>query len=554
MGQFLPQVAFRWFKPDNTPAFGYTAAFYGAGLSPIFANLKDVYDETSTVVPIPNPVPFDVEGKCVVVLGAGGYKLVIRDELLATVFTKDNIFGTGTGLNTGFVTNIADLRALTSMDPPFVYVSGYYNSDDGGNGMFYWDPVSALSDDTGYVIIPNSLPIIGRWLRIEDDNGDVRAAAYGYIASTPGVQTAAMQAANVQAAITNRRLRIGIGGSAEIGAMVFTAPRVIFEGSLLTGTVVVPVISFLGTIEAPTLQIFSNMTALLSLQQERAKPEWFGASAIIPDNLIPLNALFASQAYSYELANANYVVSASPTLPAMGTIHSSGLISFGAVLIVQQGIYVIGSNGLVRSINGQFDLIYDDLTVQNNVTAGSEVGFPGILSQRIGTGLTSGSPAVSTQSTSVTPVTAPGGAEGNLISTTLLANSLLADGDSVRVRAGGTFGGVPGVGNTYTIKIKIGGSIFGTLILTSAGDITSLTKWWFESVITKHGGNILCNSFISSDLDPSVPLLYAPSDVDFVDLAFLLNVNRVILLTGTPSVAAINITQNYMILEYIKGK
>lgn len=69
------------------------------------------------------------------------------------------------------INNIIDLRAEAVIPAPIskiiLFVSGYYIPGDGGGGQFYWDPASALADDSGTVIIPNSGGT-GRWIRLTD--------------------------------------------------------------------------------------------------------------------------------------------------------------------------------------------------------------------------------------------------------------------------------------------------------------------------------------------------------------------------------------------------
>lgn len=69
---------------------------------------------------------------------------------------------------------ISALSAIPSMaslaDLPYggrahVFVEGYYHPDDGGGGMFRWDPSSTGTDDGGTIIQPSGHTGAGRWLR-----------------------------------------------------------------------------------------------------------------------------------------------------------------------------------------------------------------------------------------------------------------------------------------------------------------------------------------------------------------------------------------------------
>src|SRR5665811_48837 len=101
MGSFIPQIVFRWWKADNTPAYNWTVAFYKAGMDPISGNLQTVYSDLAQTTPIANPVTLDVEGKATIVLGPGGYKVVIRDEGGTVKDNQDNVTGGG-GFGTGY--------------------------------------------------------------------------------------------------------------------------------------------------------------------------------------------------------------------------------------------------------------------------------------------------------------------------------------------------------------------------------------------------------------------------------------------------------------------
>ena len=381
MGAFLPQVVFRWYKPDNTPAFGYTAGFYGAGLSPDPGNLKDVYDDPSATTPIPNPVPFDVEGiagqsgtKKPVILGAGAYKVVIRNELAATVATFDNVPGEG-GFGTGFVSSIDDLRDVLSFDPGFVYVAGYYAPGDGGHRMFYWDSTDATADDGGYTIAPTSNPVTGRWKGIPDENGDVRAASFGFDQGTGSDLTTKMQAADAYATAQGRRLRIDVGsGTAQIDAMTFNAPRVAFEGRGLKGVLAVPAVVFNSLVEGPPAFLFERMTVTFNHPDQVAMPEWWNTirndvtPPIPAENLVKIDAMFASGAERFLFADGFYEVSALPAFPATGTIESFGTVTQGATVHVAPGIRIIGAGGLLRA---------ETLTADADVNAGADVNAVG---------------------------------------------------------------------------------------------------------------------------------------------------------------------------------
>jgi len=66
------------------------------------------------------------------------------------------------------VNNMSDLRALnpaTVTDGDLAIVTGYYHPGDRGGGWFVWTNTTS-SDDGGAIIIPNTNPASGRWMRV----------------------------------------------------------------------------------------------------------------------------------------------------------------------------------------------------------------------------------------------------------------------------------------------------------------------------------------------------------------------------------------------------
>ncbi|MDF2660944.1 MAG: hypothetical protein K0Q94_3735 [Paenibacillus sp.] len=60
--------------------------------------------------------------------------------------------------------NIAELRTMSGAVCRTVHVLGYYEANDGGGGLFYWDGGSTAADNGGTVIQPAGIAT-GRWLR-----------------------------------------------------------------------------------------------------------------------------------------------------------------------------------------------------------------------------------------------------------------------------------------------------------------------------------------------------------------------------------------------------
>jgi len=108
-----------------------------------------------------------------------------------------------------------DLRTATAypaaLGSTVVIARGYAAANDGGGGVFSWDPTSATGDDGGTIIVP---PIsgaqAGRWVRIWSDALDIRW--FGAVAGSATAATAndaALQKAIAAAARANAGVNAG---------------------------------------------------------------------------------------------------------------------------------------------------------------------------------------------------------------------------------------------------------------------------------------------------------------------------------------------------------
>jgi len=92
------------------------------------------------------------------------------------------------------ISSIADLRALDVslyVADQVVSVLGYYSINDGGQGEFYYDPLSVAAENNGTIIRPASG--IGRWYRILD--GTLNVKFFGATGDGVTSDTAAFAAA-----------------------------------------------------------------------------------------------------------------------------------------------------------------------------------------------------------------------------------------------------------------------------------------------------------------------------------------------------------------------
>lgn len=158
---------------------------------------KETFTDHTGAISATNPIVADSAGRLSVWLGPGYYKLVLTNGEGATLFDPDHIEGTviwtkdyvsasGGGGDSALVLsveNIEALRALTGYDDgTIVNVRGYFEANDGGGGWFYYKDDSTDADNGGTVILDDSSPATGRWIRFVNCPVDVRwfGAGFGY--------------------------------------------------------------------------------------------------------------------------------------------------------------------------------------------------------------------------------------------------------------------------------------------------------------------------------------------------------------------------------------
>jgi hypothetical protein len=102
-----------------------------------------------------------------VVLGQGTANVAVSSAGTAgQVFTSNGAAADPTfqSVSANTVSTMVALRALAPGASNTVYLTGYFTSTDGGEGLFVWDGASTVTDDAGTFIQPNAGGT-GRWVR-----------------------------------------------------------------------------------------------------------------------------------------------------------------------------------------------------------------------------------------------------------------------------------------------------------------------------------------------------------------------------------------------------
>lgn len=519
MTVLMPAPVFRWFVAAQNgtglvPAAGYKAKFYSAGTT----DAKTIYlDSEGTPYPSPsNEAVLNSEGYATIFLGSGTYKLIVTDPDDAPVFTLDNISGVGS-FGTGFIDTVigADDDGLAEADTAanhFVWCAGYWAIGDGGHG-FFWNETSSTPDDGGYVIASVTDPT-KRWFRVPDESGDVRAASFGYIGTKTGNLSNEMLAACSYASTYGYRLIIGPGNVAVLGTdesdFYLYAPTVYLEsGSMLTGTGDFENFVFVGYVSGTSEQHFTLAGATFLITQTNENPEWFGASYNSLDNTAAFAKWFACGAGAFVLppgawkyANTGTFVFPEVPLVLLGSIDAttgsdipSGyygadnsrfrfhqlLFPNGATITEAEGggIEIIGTTSVVGNLSTTTDSAIDsgaNMSAQGSISSGFGA-TGGNLNSRAGTSSKRFN-ASGRYATIIGSAVTSGTGANDLLFTTLAQNSIVSDGDAIRIKIAG---GCSITSGNRLIQVKIDSTVVAAISGTLAGDQWSLTVEVFKN-------------------------------------------------------------------------
>ncbi len=530
MPVLMPSPVFRWFVPAQNgtglvPAAGYIAAFYSAGTD----IAKTIYHPDGTPYASPaNEATLNSEGYAGIWLGAGSYKLRVLDPDRAEIYTLDNITGSGS-FGTGFVETVQPTdpapafgpNGLAQLDPvanKFTWVSGYWAVGDGGHG-FFWNETSSEADDTGYVIA-SAIDGTKRWFRVQDEDGSVRAASFGYIGSKAANLSSELLAASAYASGQIKRLVIGPGSAAtlhtsEEGFSLYALGGLYLEpGSMLTSDGSFASLFITGYVSGSAEQHFTDCQAIFETPQMNENPEWFGAALTLMDNTAAFAKWFASQAAGFTLPPGawNYANTAGfpyPTVPMifLGSITAGagGNIPTGVYfpsdsrfrlhqILFPNGAHIEDMEGAAVKVTGDTNVIGALTTSDGSgVFSGANVSAQGVVAAGLG-GIGSltavaGSGgrrfnAAGRIETVIGSASTSGTGATDLLTASLPDNSILNEGDALHIVAAGTGAGAAD-NHVNSIAIHIGSSVVFLLTLTAG------YNWYAEVDVFKSGSNFV---------------------------------------------------------------
>ena len=225
-----------------------------------------------------------------------------------TLYSADvDFMSIPTPASVGYDSTVAALETPGSVGS-LIYIAGYFEVNDGGQGWWAWDPSWTGTADGGSVIQPGGSGV-GAWLRIFE-NGDVRAEQWGAIPNQEVDNTTALTSAMLYATNTNRRLRYFSGTYYLSGSLVHTCDvaleRDVLFRSLSTGSVdFQKELTVTGT---STLVHFTVELLISGKQRYPLDPRWYGTpGGIISDSSAGFARVVAGSAGQDILISRDYM-------------------------------------------------------------------------------------------------------------------------------------------------------------------------------------------------------------------------------------------------------
>ena len=280
MASIAPSPKFQWIDENGNPGVGFKLYTRESGTD----TPKESYTDDSESTLNTNPIILDSNGACDLHLGQGAYRLRLENASGGLVWEKDGF--SSSQLGNLYVATIVGLKAFSPSTALSVIVLGYYAVGDGGGGIYHYNQTSTDTDNGGTVIIPDSLPALGRWILTYSEEvtfkqfgakGDsIADGSFGtddYNAISNCLLWSDSNSKNV-------RMTYGaylIGTNVTIGS----STKLIKDEGALFSSATSKTVTISGRLEAYIDQMFGdNITAAFgSGSTDTAYPEWWGAVA-----------------------------------------------------------------------------------------------------------------------------------------------------------------------------------------------------------------------------------------------------------------------------------
>ncbi len=177
-----------WKANGTSPASAYLLYTYESGGTTI---PKTTYSDAGLLNENSNPIVLNAVGEANIFLDAGDYRFDLKSPAGALINTFDPVSSSGGGSaqSIAVVNNIVELRDFSRATAQAVLVLGYYEPDDLGGGIFHYQNDSESSDNGGTIILPNSAPLAGRWIR--HYTGPLSLRWFGWVGDGSGTDNTA---------------------------------------------------------------------------------------------------------------------------------------------------------------------------------------------------------------------------------------------------------------------------------------------------------------------------------------------------------------------------
>jgi hypothetical protein len=227
------------------------------------------------------------------------------------------------------------------------------------------------------------------------------------------------------------------------------------------------------------------MTVTLAHPYQAAHPEWWDAKRDgATDDLAKINAMFASGPEEFIFSDGDYEVTAPPTFPATGLIKAFGTVTEGVTTHVYPGLRFLDTASIMRAGTLQSDA---SILAANNVVAGGDAGESGYLEGRAGTG-TKKFRSGGLLGHDLANKTTASGAATQLGAIDVPANTLVTDGDTLDLRAGGS---ATDFDVLNVIAIRMGTTVIATVNLGNDTSFNGAGEWSLHCRIIKTAANVV---------------------------------------------------------------